>query len=136
MHPLEVFLSHSSHDREMAERIAVLLRDHGIPTFYSPANILGAQQWQDEILKALHRCDWFLVLISPEAVNSMWVKREVAVALNDPRYEKTMIPLRYRPCDLGSLGWLNQSQIVDFQGDFRANCRELLRIWGLGLKNE
>lgn len=134
MPPREVFLSHSSHDREMAERIAVLLREHGVPTFYSPTNIVGAQQWQDEILRALQRCDWFVVLISPEATNSMWVKREVAYALSDPRYQNTIVPLNYRPCDLGSLAWLKIYQFVDLQGDFPASCRELLRVWGVGLK--
>ncbi len=50
MHPAEVFLSHSTHDREMAERIAHALRNHGIPSFFSPFNLIGAQQWQQEIL--------------------------------------------------------------------------------------
>ncbi len=59
----------------MARRISGLLRRHGIPVFFSPQNIIGAQQWQDEILKALQRCDWFLVLLSPDAVDSMWVIR-------------------------------------------------------------
>ncbi|HEY5312818.1 MAG TPA: toll/interleukin-1 receptor domain-containing protein [Pirellulales bacterium] len=134
MPPLEAFLSHSSHDREMADRLAQILRAHGVPTFYSPTNILGAQQWQDEILGALQRCDWFLVLLSPEAINSMWVKREVAYALSEPRYENRIVPLSYQPCELGSLAWLKLFQIIDFQGELDFGCRELLRVWGLGLK--
>src|SRR2546421_394486 len=74
MPPAEVFLSHSSADGEMAHRIAQILVAHGVPVFFSPRNIIGAQQWQDEILKALERCDWFLVLLSSDAVDSMWVK--------------------------------------------------------------
>jgi hypothetical protein len=126
MPPLEVFLSHASADHVMAERLAVLLRGHGVPTFYSQSNLLGAQQWQDEILKALQRCDWFLVLLSPDAIASMW----------DKRFEDKIIPLRYRPCDLGMLGWLEIFQMVDFQGDFDQGCRNLLRIWGTGLKTD
>ena len=134
MRPTEVFLSHSSHDHDMAERVVLTLRDHGVPAFFSPANILGAQQWQDEILQALERCDWFLVLLSPEAVESMWVKREVAYALADRRYENKIAPLNHRACDWGSLRWLKIFQVVDVQGDFRDSMRELLRIWGIGLK--
>jgi hypothetical protein len=37
----------------------------------------GHSNWQDEILRGLKRCDWFVVLLSPNAVNSMWVKREI-----------------------------------------------------------
>ena len=134
MQPNEVFLSHSSDDRAMAERIADCLRRHGIPTFYSPLNLLGAQQWQNEILNALMRCDWFLVLLSPAAIDSMWVKRETAFALNDLRYENRIVPLMFRPSNLGPLEWLRLFQFVDFQAGFDDACRALLRTWGIGLQ--
>ncbi|MGD9855266.1 MAG: toll/interleukin-1 receptor domain-containing protein [Planctomycetaceae bacterium] len=60
--PTEVFLSHSSKDAAAADRIVEVLRNHGVATFYSPRNILGAQQWHDEIGAALQRADWFVVL--------------------------------------------------------------------------
>ncbi|OYV86483.1 MAG: molecular chaperone Tir [Planctomycetia bacterium 21-64-5] len=88
-----------------------------------------------QVLKALQRCDWFVVLLSPDAIESMWVRRETALALRDKRFEDKIIPVRYRPCDLGRLGWLEIFQMVDFQGDFDQGCRNLLRIWGIGLKS-
>jgi hypothetical protein len=42
--PREVFLSHSSKDRRRAARIATVLREHGVPVWYSETNLLGAQQ--------------------------------------------------------------------------------------------
>lgn len=135
MPPREVFLSHSSQDHEFAARIAEMLREHGVPAFFSPQNLVGAQQWQDEILGALQRCDWFLVLLSPDAIRSMWVKRETALALSDPRYENRIVPLMYRDCELAPLAWLTLFQIVDFRTiDFRDGCRDLLRVWGVGMK--
>jgi TIR domain len=136
MPPAEVFLSHSNHDLEMASRISAVLRRHGIPVFFSPQNIIGAQQWQDEILMALQRCDWFLVLLSPEAVDSMWVRREIAFALNERQYENRIIPLTYRPCETARVGWINLFQRVNFSAGFEAGCRELLRTWGIGLQLE
>jgi len=120
----------------MAQSLATVLTHHGIPTFFSPQNIIGAQQWQHEILRALQRCDWFVVLLSPDAINSMWVKREVAFALQDPRYEDRIVPLKYRDCDLKSLQWLTLFQMVNFTGDFTDGCRDLLRIWGIGMRKE
>ena len=64
---------------------------------------------------AIKRCDWFIVLLSPVAIDSMWVKRETALALSDRRYDNRIIPVNYRPCDLGPLEWLRIFQIVDFQ---------------------
>lgn len=136
MPPREVFLSHANRDRKIAERIAKILHEHGVPTFYSPSNLLGAQQWQDEILGALQRCDWFAVLLSPHATKSMWVRRETAYALRDRRFDNRIIPLIYRPCELGFLDWLQVFQFIDFRGDFHEGCRQLLRIWGIGLRTE
>jgi hypothetical protein len=76
MIPAEVFLSHSSADRLFADAVAAVMRRHGVPVWYSQTDILGAQQWHDEIGAALRRCDWFALVLSPHSVESMWVKRE------------------------------------------------------------
>ena len=131
--PREVFLSHSSKDRKVAQRIAKMLRAHGVPVWYSESNLLAAQQWHDEIGQALKRCDWFLLLLSPQAVRSIWVKRELLYVLRTPRYKDRIVPAYHRLCDPGELSWtLDDSQAVDFIQDFNAGCRSLLRTWGLG----
>lgn len=134
-HPNEVFLSHSNLDRDFVAEIASLLRRHGIPIWYSETNIIGAQQWHDEIGAALRRCDWLVVLLSPHSVESIWVKREVLFALNDHRYDERIIPVRYRPCDQDQLSWtLSLLQTVDFTQGFEKGCRALLRVWGIGYR--
>src|SRR4051794_37373988 len=70
--PSEVFLSHSHHDKRLTIRIAEELRLHGIPAWDSERHLVGAQQWLDQIGLALRRCDWFVVVLTPEAVDSMW----------------------------------------------------------------
>src|SRR5438874_2883064 len=103
--PREVFFSHSSSDRLVAAKLADVLRDHGIPVWYSERSVLGAQQWHDEIGAALKRCDWFLLLLSRSAERSKWVKRELLYALRTDRYEERIIPVRYRPCNADRLSW-------------------------------
>jgi TIR domain len=90
--PNEVFLSHSNLDREFADVLAGVMRRHGIPVWYSHTNILGAQQWQDEIGAALQRCDWFTIVLSPQSAESMWVRRELSYALNQNRFENRIVP--------------------------------------------
>ncbi len=89
----------------MAQRLAEMLREHGVPVWYSQTNLIGAQQWHDEIGQALGRCDWFLVLLSPGATRPKWVKRELLYALRSVRYENRIIPLRSRRCDVDKLSW-------------------------------
>lgn len=131
--PNEVFLSHATADRPFATRLAGVLRRHGIPVWYSITNIRGSQQWHDEIGAALHRCDWLVLVLSPNAVASKWVRRELIFCLQEDRYDDRIAPLLHRPCDYGELSWtLPSIQRVDFQRDFHQGCRDLLRIWGLG----
>jgi hypothetical protein len=133
--PREVFLSHSSLDRDFATPLARDLRRHGIPVWFSRTNIVGAQQWHDEIGAALSRCDWFVLVLSPAAVKSRWVKQELLYALNDPRYEDHIVPLVYQACHHKRLSWtLGSCEMVDFSGKYRSACRELLRVWGIGYK--
>lgn len=130
--PVEAFLSHSHKDREFVSQIAALLRKNRIRFWYSGKHIVGAEQWHDEIGKALARCDWFILFISPNAVRSRWVKQELLYSLNEARYEERIVPVIVKDCDFGLLSWtLHQIEMVDFRKDFHAGCRALLRIWGL-----
>jgi TIR domain len=132
---LEVFLSHASADQQKARRLRDLLVAHGMPVWFSPHHIKGAQQWQDEIGEALARCDWFMVLLTPAAVKSMWVKRELNEALIETRYQNRIIPLLFRKCDHRALHWtLRQFQIIDFTKSYWKGCEQLLRIWNKPLK--
>jgi hypothetical protein len=133
--PGEVFLSHSARDRRFADKIASVLRDNGVPVWYSSTNIVGAQQWHDQIGEALMRCDWFVVVLSPNSIKSRWVRLELGFALRDARYDNRIIPLLLRPCDYLTLSWtLGGIQFVDFSTSFESGCGNLLRIWGLSYK--
>lgn len=133
--PTEIFLSHSSTDYRFATRIGEILEAHGLSYWYSRRDIVGAQQWHDEIGKALVRCDWFLLVLSPAAVASKWVKRELSYALRKDRYEGHIVVIDYQPTDSEALSWtLPDLQWVNFQRNFADGCRELLRIWGRGYR--
>jgi hypothetical protein len=135
--PGEVFLSHASANRAFARKAVRILRRHGLPVWYSETNLAGAQQWHDEIGQALRRCDWFLVVLSPQAVVSPWVKRELVFALNDRRYDDRIVPLYYKTCDYTALSWvLDSIQRIEFRRRHGDGFRELLRIWGIGFQGD
>ncbi len=130
-----VFLSHSSKDRKFVLTLARTLKRHGIPYWYSATHIAIARQWHDEIGKALRRCDWFLVVLTQEAVKSDWVKRELLFALSDTRYNQKIVPLLLKNCKYSDLSWtLPSFQIVDLRKDIEAGLRKLFGLWGIALK--
>lgn len=128
--PREVFLSHSARDGEFVARLAGTLKSHRIRYWYSASHISGAKKWHDAIGRALARCDWFIVVLTPDSVRSSWVKRELLYALNDVRYSEKIVPLLVRRCDYARLSWtLPEIQFVDFRGSFEEGCRKLMKIW-------
>jgi hypothetical protein len=129
-----VFISHSSRDRDFVVRLARLLKDHKVDYWFS-VHIAGAKQWHDEIGRALDRCDWFLIVLTPNSVRSQWVKRELLFALNEGRYNERIIPVLRKPCEYARLSWtLPELQLVDFSGNFELGCRQLLRTWKMNYK--
>ena len=133
MLPQEVFLSHSDRDRQFVTVLADMLRRHGIPVWYSRTNILGAQQWHDAIGAALRRCAWFVLVLSPNAVESIWVKRELLFSLQQNRFEDKILPLLSQSCAYERLSWtLSLLQMIDSTQTFEQGCRDLLRVLGLG----
>lgn len=130
--PTEVFVSHSHEDQAFTERLVGVLHRHQIPVWYSDTDIQGAEQWHDEIGRALERCDWFILVLSPDAVRSRWVKREFLYTLGHDRFEGHIAPLLHRACVPDQLSWtLPQIQSIDFTRSFDDGCRDLLRIWGV-----
>ena len=133
MKPKELFLSHSSKNMAIANRIAVTLRNHGVPVWYSPTSIMTAQQWQDQIGKALRRCDWFMVLLSTKSVESTWVKRELQYALGHNQYDDHIMPVIIEPCQFEELSWtLELFQMADFTNDENQAYTQILNAWGIG----
>lgn len=134
MLPREVFVSHSSADAQITSGLATTIRNHGIPVWYSATNLIGSQQWLDEIGRALRRCDWFMLLLSSNSITSEWVKRELSYALIHSQYNGKILPVLIEPCDYESLSWtLSAFQMVNLNPDYVEGCRAILNTWGLGL---
>lgn len=100
-----MFLSHSSADQAFTTKLASELRRHGIRSWYSEQHIIGSEQWHDAIGKALARCDWLIVILTPNAVASQWVKHEVLYAFRKKHLRTRVVPLMLKKCDPEKLSW-------------------------------
>jgi len=126
-----IFISHSGKDGEFVDDLVELLRVHYLDTWYAKRDIL-AGRWEQEIHSALKACDWFLVVLSPAAVESEWVSREVQLAMSDKRlYDNgRIIPVLCLPCEWQKLHpKLAEFQLFDFSINAEEANSKLLANW-------
>jgi len=96
-----IFVSHSHLDNDFGTRLAqdlrrVLKEERAV--FYDVLGGLhGGDTWWDKIVEELTARNVFLLVLSPDAMNSLWVRREINIALNK---NKLIVPVLYRPCPI------------------------------------
>lgn len=82
MRPM-VFVSYSSKEFEIAEQIRRRIEAAGVATWMAPASIEGGTSYAEQIPRAIRTCGLFVLVLSPKAMASIWVSREVDRALNE-----------------------------------------------------
>ncbi|MCE0499003.1 MAG: toll/interleukin-1 receptor domain-containing protein [Methylacidiphilales bacterium] len=87
----DVFISHSSTDKEMADTICAFLESKNIPCWIAPRNILPGEEWGDSILRGINTCRVMVLIFSKAANDSGPVRSEVDRAVNA---RKILIPFR------------------------------------------
>src|SRR5256884_9554806 len=96
-----IFVSHSHLDNDFGTRLTQDLRrvlnDESAAFYDVLGGLHGGETWWDKIVAELTARDVFIPVLSPNAMNSKWVRLEINVALNEDTY---MIPLLYRPCTI------------------------------------
>jgi hypothetical protein len=128
-----VFISHSSRDAGFVlARIKPVFDQAGILAWCSAMDVRAAADWERQIRTALSQADWFLVVLSPDAQQSDWVKSETHWALEHMRGR--IIPVMARGCDPCEVHLrLGMIQYIDFRSDpEQAGTRLLDLIAGRG----
>ena len=75
---MRIFLSHAAANRDLARVLADDLDTRGAGTFVASraGDIRADDQWQTQIEEALQSVDAYLVLLTPESINRVWVNFE------------------------------------------------------------
>ena len=87
----DVFVSHSSKDRSIANTIVSTLEHKAIKCWIAPRNIEPGDEWDEAIVKGLKNSKLVVLVFSSEAMNSKYVKSEISLAMNK---NKIIIPFR------------------------------------------
>ncbi len=128
-----VFISYSQQmggERALAEEIEKDLKRRGVEVFRDQSSLAAGAAWEKVIRQHLE--EWathFLVIVSPAALHSEWVQRELDVA--QARHEKGAITVLWlqpnRQSGLPEKHWLHQVQQVCVLGRKEESVRE--REW-------
>lgn len=92
---MRVFISHAFSDRAFATSLAKRLRAKGY-TPWDDAELPSGDNWALAVGKALGAADALIVLLSPDAMKSEWVAKELEFALGNQRFEGRLIPIEIK----------------------------------------
>lgn len=95
--PHDIFISYSSKDKEKADQLSELLTSAGLAVWIDQSGIDLATSWSGEIVDAIEGCKAFVVLLSPNSIESHNVIKEVSLAAEK---KKKILPIDLEPVAL------------------------------------
>ncbi len=74
------FISYSSKDQEFAERLHADLQNKSVRCWFAPHDMRGGKKTYEQIGGAIRTYERLLLILSPNSMNSEWVKTEISRA--------------------------------------------------------
>jgi TIR domain/Pentapeptide repeats (8 copies) len=74
------FISYSGKDQEFADRLFADLQREGVRCWFAPHHVQAGKKLHEQIDVAIRMHEKLLLILSPDSINSEWVKTEIAKA--------------------------------------------------------
>ena len=118
------FVSYSREDANLQRRVIAELRSRGINIWVDIENLIpGSPAWEREIERSIRGAAGVIALLSPDAHDSEWVRREISFAEQN---DKRIFPVLIRGDEDDSIPLrLSNHQRVDLRRDFNSGLDEL-----------
>ncbi len=122
----QVFISHSSKDKQFARWLAVDLANAGHSAWLDEWKIRVGESIPTRIAEGIDECDALVVVLSEHAVKSQWVENEwQAKYLHEIRDRQVrVLPVLLQKCEVPTL--LRAKKYADFTFDWSEGFEELL----------
>ncbi len=122
----KVFISYSRKDIDFVRKLAGDLERAGYDVWWDITDLRGGDDWVRNIPEAIKASPYFIVVLSPNSIESEWVRKEYTQALS---LRKKIIPLMLAACEVPFA--LNTINFVNFsEGDYAENFLKLLTPLG------
>jgi TIR domain len=116
------FISYSSHDEALAQRLRTDLRAHKVRCWFAPEDLKIGDEFRSRIDESIQVYDRLLLILSEHSVTSRWVQKEVETAFEKEGKENRIVlfPIRIDEAVIHStVGWAadirRQRHIGNFQ---------------------
>src|SRR5687767_13633405 len=76
-----IFISYSRQDQEFVTRLASDMDEQVAGVWFDQSAIQLGEKWHDEIMEGIRDCKAFILVLSPDAMESRYVREEVNKAL-------------------------------------------------------
>jgi len=121
----QVFISHATEDKQFAHHLADDLQRLGLQVWIAPESIRPGEGWVEAIERGLAESSHMVVVLTPAALESEWVRKETDVAIAQERKGLIqVIPLDVELCEVPLL--LSSYQMVSFRCDYDAGLSQLV----------
>jgi len=120
------FFSYSRTDSEFVDRLDADLRARGFKTWIDRHKLEGGQDWKQEIEQGIARSEFFFVVLSPAAVESLYVQIEIDTALRMGKQH--IIPIVHEECAPPSAVSGKHFIYAFLRQSYEAGLKELLYV--------
>jgi len=118
----KIFISYSRKDMDFVRKLAGDLEKAGYDVWWDISDLRGGDDWVRQIPEAIRLSQFVLVVLTPDSVESEWVRKEYTQALS---LRKKIIPIMLVP---GAVPFaLNTINFINFaRGEYTDNYKKLL----------
>ncbi len=95
--PNDIFISYRRKDLEFVTQLHQELTKRGISAWFDKESIEVADHWRTSIAEGIRDCKVFILVLSPDAVQSVNIRKEVDLA---ETHNKRIVPLLWRQTDI------------------------------------
>lgn len=122
----KTFISYSTKDSIFAKKIAQSIKEWGYSYWIAPDMIPAGSSYAKEIPQAIEMADVFILLLSKNSMESIWVEKELDHALSN---RKKVLPvlLDQTPLNGTFQFYLNNVQFIPYQREVALQLRDLKR---------
>jgi hypothetical protein len=97
------FISYSTKNQDFADRLYTNLRAKGVRCWFAPHDVQGGRKLHEQIDEAIRLHDKLLLILSPDSMNSEWVKTETIKARNREIRDNARVLFPVRLCSFSEL---------------------------------